>query len=266
MTADELFRAGRLGDALAAQLDKVRGHPTDRRARFFLFELMLFRGDLARARKQLDLLRHADAEDPAQAAALTHYADALDAEAARREVMAGRARPKLLTDAPAHLTLRLAALASLAQGDPDAARRQLDEAVAAQPTLRAAVNGAAPAPGFADADGRFGPTLEVFGAGGAYCWVPLESVESLTLSPVAAPRDVILRPAHLEVRDGPSGDVLLPGLYPGSWETADEELALGRALDWVEDPLPRALGGRAFTAADRQIPLVDLHTLALEPA
>ena len=51
MTASDLFKAGRLREAIDAQLAKVKGQPTDQAARFFLFELFLFSGDLDRARR-----------------------------------------------------------------------------------------------------------------------------------------------------------------------------------------------------------------------
>ena len=49
---------------------KVKSAPTDRPARFFLFELFLFSGDLDRARKQLDVLRY---DDPRHSAAVEQY-------------------------------------------------------------------------------------------------------------------------------------------------------------------------------------------------
>ena len=58
MEAGDLFRSGQLKAAIDAQLQKVKSAPTDRAARLFLFELLLFSGDLDRARKHLDLLQY----------------------------------------------------------------------------------------------------------------------------------------------------------------------------------------------------------------
>jgi type VI secretion system protein ImpE len=261
MDASDLFRAGRLQDAIDAQLAKVKAQPTDRSARFFLFELALFAGDLDRARKQLDVLRY---DDPKHSAAVEQYRAALESEARRRAVFAGTEQPKGLTTAPDHLRMRVEALPYLARGEHAEARKRLDEANAAVPAVKFLVNGI-PADGLYDADERFATVLEVFGSGGVYSWVPLEQVESITLNPPAAPRDVILRPARVVLKDGLDGDVLLPGLYPGTHEHADDELRLGRATEWLgaESEVTRGAGGKLFIAGDRTVRLIELLTVAL---
>jgi type VI secretion system protein ImpE len=262
MTASDLFRDARLSDAIAAQTAKVKAAPADNRARLFLFELFLFAGDLDRARKQLDVLRY---DDQKHAAAVAQFRDALAAEAKRRAVFAGTADPECLTAAPDHVRMRLDAIKCLARGEPAQARARLDEAAAATPKLAGTLN-AAPCDGLADADERFGTVLEVFGTGGVYAWVPLEGVESVTLGPVASPRDVVWRPARLVTADGIDGDVLLPGLYPNTHESADDELKLGRATDWAEsDGVARGVGGRLFLAAGNAVPLVEWREVALTP-
>ena len=64
--ASELFHAGQLQDAIAAQIAKVKSSPTDQPARFFLFELFLFSGDLDRARSPSAGGRRRRAVEPAQ--------------------------------------------------------------------------------------------------------------------------------------------------------------------------------------------------------
>lgn len=251
MTATELFDAGRLADATAAQTVKVKARPADNPARFFLFELVLFAGDLGRAAKQLDVLRY---DDPGHQAAVEQYKGALAAEAKRRAVFAGTGQPKGLVAAPDHFAPRLEAVALLAAGDHAGAAAKLDEANALVPALTGTLNGA-PFAGLYDADPRFGTVLEVFAVGGVYSWVPLESVESITLNPPAAPRDIVFRPAHLTLKDGLEGDVLLPGLYPGSHAHADELVRLGRATEW--GPGGAGAGGRRFFAGDDTTSLAD---------
>jgi type VI secretion system protein ImpE len=113
MSASELFQSGRLREAIDEQVAKVKSAPTDRPARFFLFELFLFSGDLDRARKQLDVLRY---DDPRHSAAVEQYRSALDAETRRRAVFAGTEQPKVLAAAPEHVRQRLEALPYLARG------------------------------------------------------------------------------------------------------------------------------------------------------
>src|SRR5579871_2244115 len=107
MTAGELFQAGKLAEAIEAQVAKVRENPTDNPARLFLFELFLFAGDTDRARKQLDVLRY---DDPRHTAAIEQFKSALEAEKNRRAVLEGKGEPKGLATAPDHLKARLEAL------------------------------------------------------------------------------------------------------------------------------------------------------------
>jgi type VI secretion system protein ImpE len=261
MTASDLFHAGRLRDAIDAQVAKVKSAPADNPARFFLFELFLFAGDLDRARKQLDVLRY---DDPKHSAAVEQYRNALDAEARRRAVFAGNEHPKGLTAAPEHVRLRVEALPYLARGEYAEARKRLDAANAAVPAVKGTLNDL-PIDGLYDADDRLGTVLEVFGTGGVYSWVPLESVASVTLNPPKSPRDVALRPAHVVLHDGLEGDVLLPGLYPGSHEHPDDAVRLGRATEWVTaGDGHRGAGGKLFLAGDNPVEFVKWQDLALE--
>lgn len=260
MNANELFQASRLREAIDAQIAKVKSSPADQRARLFLFELFLFTGELDRARKQLDVLTY---DDPAHTAAVEQFRFALGAEATRRAVFAGSATPEWLSTADGHLTRRLEAVHALARGQTADARRILDEANAAVPVLTGTLDGK-PFEGLFDADERFGTVLEVFGSGGVYSWVPLEAVQSLTLNPPAAPRDVVWRPAHLVLDNGVEGDVLLPGLYPSTYESADDELKLGRGTDWVEaDGITRGLGGRLLCTSGTYIPYSTIRNVQL---
>jgi type VI secretion system protein ImpE len=251
MTASDLFQAGRLREAIDVQIAKVKAAPADQRARLFLFELFLFTGELDRARKQLAVLTY---DDPKHTAAVEQFRFALEAETKRRAVFAGTAAPEWLSTADGHLTRRLDAIHALARGQTADARTILDEANAAVPVLTGSLNGK-PFEGLFDADERFGTVIEVFGSGGVYSWVPLEAVQSITLNPPAAPRDVVWRAAHLVLDNGVEGDVLLPGLYPNTHESAEELLTLGRGTDWVESAgITRGVGGRLLCTAGTFVP------------
>jgi type VI secretion system protein ImpE len=160
----------------------------------------------------------------------------------------------------------LQALAALARGETADAVTLLSQADELSPSTPMVLNGV-PVDGLRDADDRFGPILEVIGAGGNYCWVPFEHVASLTLNTPRYPRDVVYLPAHLEIKDGPAGDVLLPNLYPDSSAAPDDALRLGRATDWVEAPGEpvRGLGGKLFLSADGHQNLINWRELAARP-
>jgi type VI secretion system protein ImpE len=260
MSAADHFEAGELAQAITEQLAKVKAKPTDQRARLFLFELFLFSGELDRAAKQLAVLNY---DDPKHTAAVEQFRFALLAEEQRRAVFAGQAEPQWLVNGAGHLQTRLQALKLLAQGQAAEGRAKLDEANTSVPALNATVNGV-DCTGLYDGDERYGTLLEVFGTGGVYCWVALEDVASITLAEVANPRDILWRPAHLILHNGIEGDVLLPGLYPNSHTSDDDELKLGRATDWNEvHGIHCGVGTRMLIAGDDTINFTRIRQVVL---
>lgn len=254
MNASELFQSGQLKAAIDAQLAKVKSKPADQGARLFLFELFLFAGELERARKQIEVLNY---EEPKHMAAIAQFRAALQSEATRREVFAGTATPMWLMEVPEHVSIRLEATKLLANGHLAQAKAKFDEANAAVPALKGTLNGK-PFEGLYDADERFGTVIEVFGSGGTYSWVPLDIVESITMNAPIRPLDVLYRPANLVLRDGPSGDVMLPALYPGSYTSADDELKLGKATDWSTAEISTGFGVKLLLSGETHL---DFHQL-----
>ena len=72
MSAEDAFRAGKLDDAVAEQGAVVRAAPLDADARWKLFVLLCFAGELERAEKQLDAL--ATRDDGLARSAVVHRA------------------------------------------------------------------------------------------------------------------------------------------------------------------------------------------------
>jgi len=48
------------------------------------------------------------------------------------------------------------------------------------------------------------------------------------------PRDLLWRQVYMSVEEGPEGEVYLPTIYPGTAETNDPQLQLGRGTAWQE--------------------------------
>lgn len=258
MTATELYRAGRLADAIAAQLEQVKANPADQGRRLFLFELAAFAGDWERARRQIDALRF---DNPEQEMSGQGYRDLLDAEDARTRVFRDAVLPEFLIPPPPWVFQRLEAVAALKAGKAaDAAALVAASDEAAAPV--AGILNRAPVVGLRDADDLFGPILEVM-AKGVYYWVPLEQVEGMAANPPKFPRDLVWFPAKLSVRNGPEGDLFIPTRYPGTTASADEALKLARATDWPEpgDGPVRGLGMRLFAAGDAAIPVTEVREL-----
>ena len=229
VSAEELFRAGKLGDAIELLGQGLRSNPADAQQRTFLFELLCFAGAHDRADKQLDVLAGASRE--AGMGALLYRA-ALSAERTRQEMF--------LTG-------------QLPQGGPT------------PKPVSGTLNGR-PFHELVDADPRVGARLEVFAAG-AYLWIPFEHIASIEIPPPARLRDTLWTPAL--VRTGPSfkgtelGEVLIPAIYPFSWKDADEAVWLGRLTTWVADEQGREYpsGQKILIADEEEIPLLEIRSL-----
>ena len=200
MTAQELFRDGKLKEAIQALGSELRDRPTDLKRRTFLFELLCFSGDYARAEKHLSIL--GEASPDAGVGALV-YRSAMSAERKRQEFF--ESKEYLNTHLPSQAAVRPGKL----NGEPFQ-------------TIE-------------DADPRIGPRLEVFIAG-EYVWLPFEHVGSMTMAPPKLLRDM-LWPSGV-VTAGPAlkgkefGQVLLPALYPFSFRHEKDNVKLGRETDW----------------------------------
>lgn len=260
MTATDLYRAGRLADAIAAQLADVKANPADHGRRLFLYELSAFAGDYDRARRQLDVVKY---DNPEQEMSVSGYRALLDAEDARTRVFRDAVLPDFLIPPPPWVFARLEAVAALKAGKPEDAAARVAESDAAAPPVAGILNGK-PAVGLRDADDLFGPVLEVM-AKGVYYWVPLEQVDGLAANPPRFPRDLVWFPAKLSVKNGPEGDVFLPTRYPGTTAAADEALKLARATDWPDpgDGPVRGLGLRLLAAGDDAVAITELRELAV---
>jgi type VI secretion system protein ImpE len=261
MTATELFQAGKLDEAIAAQTAQVKASPADQSKRLFLFELLAFAGDLDRARKQLDALHYEEIELQAAAA---DYQKVLDAEQQRRKVFRDGVQPKFLVDVPPeHVRLRLEGLQRLREGNKAAATESLAQAAEAAASIDGTLNDK-PFEDLRDCDDLFGTVLEVFSQG-LYFWVPLETIESIALVAPRFPRDLLWAKARIETASG-AGQVFLPALYPTSHEHRDEQVRLGRQTDWTEDDGPvLGCGLRMFLAGDDASTVLEWRDVQITP-
>ncbi len=258
MNAHELFNAGRLSEAIDAQLADVKANPGDQAKRLFLFELAVFSGDLDRATRQIEALKYDDME--LQMAA-KNYRDLLESERKRRLVFQEGTQPKFLSDPPEHVLLRLEAVKQLREGHVENAQQTLENAREKAPAVAGTINGQA-FQSLCDCDDVLGTVLEVM-AKGEYFWVPLESVATIAMNPPRFPRDLIWAPARLESQGEASGEIYLPALYYKSHEHQDDAVKLGRTSDWVETPNGPVLGrgGRMFLLDEDSIPLLEWREL-----
>jgi type VI secretion system protein ImpE len=226
MTASELFKAGRLTEAIEAQIQEVKGHPGDQARRLFLFELLGFAGELDRAKRQLEAIKYDEIE---LEHAVMVYRKLIDSEEVRRRLFSEGLAPEFFGTPSEHLRLRLEAVNRLREGRAAEAAETLARADAATPPIRGRLNGVA-FESFRDADDLLGGVLEVM-ALGRYYWVALDQVVRVTMEPPKFPRDLLFIPAKLELTDQ-EGEVFLPALYPGTHTHPDHQVKLGRMTDW----------------------------------
>jgi type VI secretion system protein ImpE len=228
MTAKELFRAGRLDDAVAAQVEAVKAAPTDLGLRTFLFELYAFAGDLERAERQLKFIESQSTELMLATGA---FRQCLEAELARRKVFAGEGEPHFINEPTEPARHHAEALRLLNADRSDDAQRLIAEAASSRESITGMADGQ-PFGDFRDADDLLAPVIEFYD-GPMYCWIPLTQVRSFSLTAPKTPRDLLWNVCELTLDDDTVRSGVMPVLYANSHESDDDAIRLGRQTDWV---------------------------------
>jgi type VI secretion system protein ImpE len=199
MNAKELFKAGKVEEAIQVLTASLRNDPTDVRSRTFLFELLSFMGELDRAEKQLDIL--SDASKEAGMGTLL-YRSALQAERLRREMFETKAFPQTDAGSVPKVILNGTAFKTIEDADP-----------------------------------RIGRRMEIYAAG-SYLWLPFAHIASVRMEAPRRVRDLIWIPAVLKTgaRCGglDLGEVMIPALTPFAFRHPDNPVRLGRQTVWEE--------------------------------
>ncbi len=234
MKAEDLFREGKLEDAIRTLGSELRDDPSNHRKRTFLFELLCFAGEYDRAEKQLDLL--GDENQDAMLASLL-YRGAINAERTRQDMFReGKLTPPVLHP----------------------------------PKLSGSLNGK-PFESIADADPRLGSRLEVIAAGD-YLWIGFEHIANLKIEAPKRLRDTMWATARLRTgstfKGQDLGDVLLPALAPGSVESDEPDIRLGRVTEWFRDEsgVEFPLGRKVLLVDGEEVPLLEVRTLEMHAA
>jgi type VI secretion system protein ImpE len=234
MNGAELYRAGRLEEAIEALGAAVRDNPTDAQRRTFLFELLCFAGNYDRAEKQLDALAR-NGQD-AEMGALV-YRGALHAERIRQSMFE--------TDGMLPSSVEPSPVSGTINGQPFT-------------TLE-------------DADPRIGARLELFVAG-QYTWMPLAHVAAVSMQAPRRLRDLLWAPVIVKPAAGAElteiGEVLMPVLTPGAFRSADAEVRLGRVTDMEDlaDGTVVPIGQKLLLVDGEELPILELRELTITPA
>ena len=233
MSVQQLFQSGRLDEAIQALNAEVRDNPTDAKRRTFLFELLCFSGDFARAEKQLDILGSEGRN--AEMGALLYHA-ALHAERTRHDLFSKKQYP---------IPKNTAALGQLSININEKTYHSLS-----------------------DGDPRIGSNLEVFAAG-SYMWIPFALLTSIEIAPPKRLRDLLWLPAKVRTsdkyQDRELGEVLLPVLTPFAGQHNDPLVRLGRSTVWEETDEGEAVpqGQKILLADEEEWPILELRSIQI---
>ncbi|MGP8247231.1 MAG: type VI secretion system accessory protein TagJ [Bryobacteraceae bacterium] len=232
MTAKELYRAGKLNEAIQALNQELRNNPTDLKQRTFLFELLCFAGEYDRAEKHLAVLSAGSAE--AATGALLYRA-ALAGERSRNDLFEKKDYPT------------------------------------AQATARPGALNGKPFKELEDADERVGARLEIFAAG-QLMWIPFEHVASVEIEAPKRLRDLLWAPALVRTgpsfRGAELGEVLIPVLAPFSFRHADDAVRLGRSTVWEKqaDGEVVPFGQKMLLVDGEEIPILEVRRIEITAA
>lgn len=255
MHPQELIKEGRLADALAALQNQVRSEPSNAKHRVFLFQLLAVMGQWGRALTQLNLAGELDADALPM---VQTYREAIQCEALRAEIFAGKRAPLIFGEPQDWLGLLVEAL-RLDATDPVHAAALREQAFEAAPACGGSIDGEAFA-WLMDADRRLGPVLEAV-VNGRYFWIPFSRIARIELDPPRDLRDTVWTPATFTWTSGAQAVGLIPTRYDGSTACADDALKLGRRTEWMGE---RGLGQRMFATDAVDYALMDLRAIEFE--
>lgn len=260
-TAQEFITNGQPKAALLALEQQVRGHASDAKLRVFLFQLLAVMGQWQRALTQLQVCGELDAGTLAMVGT---YREAVQCEAVREAVFAGKTLPHVFGRPQAWVAWLAEALAAEGRGEMAAAAKLRMQALEAAPATSGSINGQA-FEWIADGDSRLGPVLEAI-INGRYCWVPFDAVSKVTMEAPTDLRDIVWSPAQLEFPNGGETVALLPTRYVGSAQSDDGMLQLARRTEWLELAPDQfsGLGQRLLATNTQELGLLEVREIVLD--
>jgi type VI secretion system protein ImpE len=255
MHPQELIKEGRLADALAALQNQIRSEPSNAKHRVFLFQLLSVMGQWGRALTQLNVAGELDATALAM---VQTYREAIQCEALRAEIFAGKRAPLIFGEPQDWLGLLVEAL-RLDASDPANAEALRDQAFDQAPASSGSINGEA-FNWLMDADRRLGPVLEAV-VNGRYFWIPFSRIEKIEIDPPTDLRDTVWTAATFTWANGAQAVGLIPTRYDGSIDGDDDAIKLARRTEWQGE---RGLGQRMFASDAADYALMDVRTIEFD--
>jgi type VI secretion system protein ImpE len=255
MHPQELIKEGRLADALPALQSLVRSDPSNAKYRVFLFQLLCVAGQWNRALTQLNVSGELDA----QALPMVQtYREAIQCEALRAEIFAGKRAPLIFGEPQDWLGLLVEAL-RLDATEPAHAAALRAQALDAAPASSGSINGEH-FEWLMDADQRLGPVLEAV-VNGRYFWIPFSRIERIEIDAPSDLRDTVWTAATFTWTNGAQAVGLIPTRYDGSTDSSDDAVKLARRTEWLGE---RGLGQRMFASDAADYALMDVRSIEFD--
>lgn len=256
MLAQQLIRDGDPKGALAALQDAVRKDASSVKLRVFLFQLLAVLGQWERALAQLNVAAELDAATLPMAQT---YRTALQCEALRKEVFAGKRSPLIFGEPTPWLAQLVNALAE----DGASPARAADERAAAfeaAPACAGSIDGQRFA-WLGDADARLGPVLEAI-VNGRYFWIPFFRIRRIAFEAPADLRDTVWTAATFAWTNGAEAVGLIPTRYAGTAETGNPALQMARRTEW--DAQGHGLGQRMLVDDEADHAIMNVRAIEFD--
>jgi type VI secretion system protein ImpE len=245
-------------ESLARLTEQIRLKPQDFKQRVYLVQLLCVLGQWSRALTQLTVAAELDATAIPMKQV---YADAIQGEALRADVFAGKRSPLLFGQPDEWIALLIESMMQAGQGKTELAENLRKRAFEGAPSRSGTLNGEA-FEWLCDGDMRLGPVLEAY-VNGRYYWVPFDRLSTIKIEAPEDLRDYVWTPAHLTFVNGGETLALIPTRYPGSEKSDDGQIQLAKKTDWIEatQDVFIGLGQRSFSSNNTDYALMDIREI-----
>lgn len=251
----ELFKHGKLSEAIDASNELLKKKPNDIAVRSLLMELLCFNGNFERADKQLDLIAH---QSPEMAMTSSLLRLILKGAQARADFYEHGVLPEMF-EKDEELESHLSAAIDVKAKEYDKASETLTGIVEKQEPVNITCNDEA-VDEFRDLDDLLGRHIEMIGGNGKYYWVHINQITELEFQPPQDRLDLLWRRAEIVLKNGMKGEVRVPTCYI---DTPDEASKLAKTTEWQElgGNLVRGMGQRTFLIGENAVPIMNLERI-----
>ncbi len=261
MNAKDHFKAGRLLEARELLIEEVKSTPADIDKRTFLFQVLVFCGELNKAERHLDIIV---AQDPNRETGVQVFKNLIRWENERMEIFKHHNRPSFLPRSPLYIETFYEGLEKLRTKKVDEAKEILGRVETQLPELLGTLNGKNFI-GFRNTDIFVSLFLEAFTQEGYIC-IPFETIKELSVTSPKTLFDLLWVSACLTTWDGIVMNCYLPVLYSGSFNHKDERVRLGRVTDWepLDGQFSKGSGQIVFQVGEEEIPILEIREVVFK--